>query len=441
MLKGIFVAVSNVLKALALLPGFLLFPLLISGGIIGYMASRSLPSDAIVVAPDSTREGRWAQDLDYVVQVLTSRHADAFYVADEADWLAFAADIRENIATLTDEEITFRLMQLVGRVRDGHTGIALTGMWADLLENYNYPLKLAYFDDGLFVVQAAYEAQPAIGAALIAVNGVSVDEIVTQLDDTLYYDEGNPYGRQTSIEALFARPARLYLGGIVTDLAQATFTFLPDDGETFDLNLNTYDTIPGSDFRGYDRFPVPVYRTYESEDRAVWFVHLPDSDAVYLQYNDAQVDFFEFVTTATQALQTASQESADKFIIDVRNNRGGSDLPFLLFHYRLQQTSLYVYGIMSRYTFSSGFSVIADLTLSGATIVGQPAGTRPNFFGNVLTSALPNSGLTLVYPTTAGMKLEDYGDAPLFSPDISVPFTSTDFFAGRDPYLEAILNP
>jgi hypothetical protein len=435
------VTVSNFRKALYLLPGLLLFPILVVGGVVGYIASRSLASSVPVVAADATREEQWAQDIDFLVQFLPSNHADAFYVADEEDWFAFAEDIRENIGTLTDDEITFRLMQLVGRVGDGHTGIALTGIGDDLWNDYNYPLRLAYFDDGLFVVQAAYEAQSAIGTSLIAVNGFSVDEIVTRLDDSLYYDEGNQYGRFTSIEALFIRPARLYLGGIVSDLTQATFTFLSADGEEFDLSLNTYETIPDNDFTSDDRFALPVYRTYEREDRDVWFMHLPESDAVYLQYNDAQVDFFEFITTATQAMQTAIREDADKFIIDVRNNRGGSDLPFLLFHYRLQQTSLNVYGIMSRYTFSSGFSVIADLSLSDATIVGQPAGTRPNFFGNVLDSALPNSGLTLFYPTTIGMKFEEYGDAPLFLPDIPVPFTSADFFAGRDPYLEAILNP
>lgn len=427
-------------KSLFVLPGFLLFPVILSVVIVLYSAYRSIPADLSTTPPSDTREGKWAHDLEVVIQVLSTRHADPFYVADEAEWLASAAALRDDLAVLSDAEITLRLMQLVGKLRDGHTGIALTGLW-EALADHQYPITLAQFEDGLFVVRAAYEAESAIGASLVAVNGVDIEEIASRLEDTLYYDSGNSYGRSTSIEGLFTRPARLYLAGIVTELERATFTFRTPEGAVLELTLNAYESIPSGDFK-LGRLPqIPLYRTHESDDKDVWFSHLPEHRAVYLQYNDAEVDFFEFTTTSTQALQVALKENAEKFIVDVRNNRGGSDVPFLLFDHRLRQTSLDIYGIMSRYTFSSGFSAIIDLRLSGATIVGQPAGTRPNFFGNVRVTTLPHSGLTLVYPTTLGLaKVQPYGDAPVFMPDVPVALTSAEFFAGRDPYLEAILG-
>jgi len=73
-----------------------------------------------------------------------------------------------------------------------------------------------------------------------------------------------------------------------------------------------------------------------------------------------------------------------------------------------------------------------------ALLVGEPTGGRPNHFGEVKTFTLPYSGLTISYSTNYFRFAKD--DTPSLLPDIPAEPSSADYFAGRDPALEAILN-
>jgi hypothetical protein len=72
-----------------------------------------------------------------------------------------------------------------------------------------------------------------------------------------------------------------------------------------------------------------------------------------------------------------------------------------------------------------------------AILVGEPTGGKPNAPGDVLTFSLARSGLEVVYSTKLWRITE--GDPPWIAPDITVQLSSTDFFSGRDPVLEAVL--
>jgi hypothetical protein len=66
-------------------------------------------------------------------------------------------------------------------------------------------------------------------------------------------------------------------------------------------------------------------------------------------------------------------------------------------------------------------------------------GGSPNLYGDTRPVRLPASGQTL-YMATRYWERSTPGDARLtIEPDIPVDLTSDDYFAGRDPVLEAIL--
>lgn len=433
-------------SVLKLLPVVALFPALALAGLIGWSILSftlfSQPSDQPQTA--ETRDARWEQDIDFLRKELPERHVDPFYVTGEEEWRTEAQELRASVPESTDRELYFEMSRLVALLGDGHTSLsASTGTFSDQAELV-YPLDVRWFDDGPFVARASEEYQQAIGAEVVAVGGVPVDEVVERAGLARAFDYENPYGRRAEAEIALTYPLLLEAAGITQSLDEATYELQTPEGESLTVPV---ESAPGSDigFVGPDLEDMPLYWRGVIEDRIVWYEHLEDENAVYVQYNDALGNPLEAINTMTEALQLARSEEAGKLVFDVRNNTGGSSFPFLLIRQRMGEEPLgesgEVYGIMSRYTFSSGFDIITDLKkVNGATIAGQPAGTRPNFFGNVTSMELPNSGFTINYPTTHSDNFPEMGDARIYEPDLEASFNSEDFFEGRDPYLQSVLD-
>ena len=436
-------------RSLLALPGLVLFPLLIVGGVAGYIFTTYALTGQTAEQPTAaaTHKGRWQQDVDALTQQVLEKHINPFWVVSEGDFMAQAQELKAQAATLSDEEMLFGLMQLMGSIRDGHTRAIPDGMFEERYEE-SFPVEITWFDDGLFVTRVAQGAQEALGAQLVSVAGVPVKEMVTRIGPALSFDDGNPYGQRRKFERFVVRLLLLHAAGFIPDERAADFTFVKEgvnNGEPFTLTLEGQDEAE-IDLVGPDFTNPPLYWQGFTDDAVVRTSYLENEDAVYLQYSDSSGLGLDFIDASTRALQLARREGVDKLIVDVRLNTGGSELPSMLFNSRLGRHSFLqnggkLYVIMGRATFSAGFDVVSQLVNShNAVTVGQPAGTRPNFFGNVQEFALPNSGVITTIPTTLSTNFPELGNVRVYPPDLSVPFTSEDFFAGRDPYLEAALQ-
>ena len=426
------------------MPGLALFPFLIIAALLGFifLAFGFTGRTAGQTAPAETHAERWQQDVDALTQQILEKHVNPFWIVSEGDFMAQAQELKAQAANLSDEEMLFGVMKLMGSVGDGHTYVTPEGIFEEAA-NKRFPVEITWFDNGLFVTRAAPETQEALGAQLIAVEGISIEEILARVEPALTYDDGNPYGRRTEFEWFVARPLLLYAAGLIPDEAAGEFTF-SRDGESFTLTLGGRDR-DSFNLVGPDLSEVPLYWQGVLDDVTARTTYLENEGAVYLQYNSSTEIGFNFTDASVRALRFARREGAKKLIVDVRRNTGGSNLASELFSYRLGQHPFLqnggkLYVIMGQDTFSSGFDVVSQLVRPyGAVTVGQPAGTRPNFFGNVGSFTLPNSGITVGVPNTLSPNFPELGDVRVYPPDLEVAFTSHDFFAGRDPYVEAAL--
>ena len=100
-----------------------------------------------------------------------------------------------------------------------------------------------------------------------------------------------------------------------------------------------------------------------------------------------------------------------------------------------------LFSVIDVGTFSS--AVLNSIKLereTEATTVGESTGGRPNHFGEVRTFSLPNSELLVWYSTKYFEAYPELGDAPSFEPEVHIPLSSEDYFGGRDPVMEWILD-
>lgn len=136
----------------------------------------------------------------------------------------------------------------------------------------------------------------------------------------------------------------------------------------------------------------------------------------------------------------------EKLILDLRYNGGGDGsmaIPFVnelikREHSINQPGRLYV--LVGRKTFSASVSFLGEVKDHTAAIfVGEPPRSPYNHFGDPTSIDLPNSGMQLDVSNRYWQFSTSDDESPTIPVRYPAPFSSDDYFAGKDPALDAIL--
>jgi C-terminal processing protease CtpA/Prc len=76
---------------------------------------------------------------------------------------------------------------------------------------------------------------------------------------------------------------------------------------------------------------------------------------------------------------------------------------------------------------------------TSAVFAGEPSGSRPNFVGESAPTTLPYSGLQMTI-STRYHQTDDQDQRTWIAPKIPVELSSEEYFANRDPVLDAVLR-
>ena len=148
------------------------------------------------------------------------------------------------------------------------------------------------------------------------------------------------------------------------------------------------------------------------------------------------------MTAAADAMTAAlDADQVDRVIFDMRYLQGGNGdikiLDVLINEPHLKGPGALTV-LIGRENVSAATQVAFLLdTQTDALLVGEPTPARANNFTCPCSDlTLPNSGFTVSVPLH-----QDYtgDDRPEVAPDVPMSLSSADFFAGRDPVLEAAL--
>ncbi len=410
-------------------------------------------------AAGASADGRQA-DLDFVANQVPPLHANFFYQLDPAAYAQAAANIAANIDTLTDAEFYVQLTALIAMAGDPHTAIYLNGSAASAAGFQPFPLIFRWLDDGVFLTAADSSYARALGAQLIQVGGVPIDQVGAQLATLIPHvnDQWVHY-----YAALYLRGQQILQGlHIVPAGATSPFTFRTLAGEVF-----TLDVAPGP-AASASYLPDPntgIYPDYLSNtSQYYWFTYSAANRLLYFKYNAcADMPGNPFSTFAATVLANVDGNPIDTFVYDLRGNNGGDSAlwnpllngltaryPSLLLNPRFR-----IYGIIDKGSFSSGSldamflkqpvaanvaALFPNVDMSKLVqIMGEPTGGATGGWGDVVGFTLPSSGLVGQYSTQYINGPSYVAPGPSFVPDIAIGTRSTDFFARHDPVMAAIL--
>jgi hypothetical protein len=338
---------------------------------------------------------------------------------------------------LSDAAMTPEIQRLLAHLGDGHT--LLGGPLPRQI-----PLSFYDFSDGMFVIDAPEECR-CIGERLVSLGATPIQDAVRKITPFLSVDNAmgvrlqapvylrsTPYLRAADIAPSEAEVAVSLAG----PRGQHVFAAKPTDTPSFRRRLPPSKLATAG--------PVPLYLQHVNDN--YWFEILPDGRSLYFQFNQVLDMPGNSIEQFAVKLRTALGSARIRnLVVDIRLNSGGNlnlfpPLLRAIITFETTRTGARTYAIIGRQTFSAAQVFVNDLDrYTSAVFAGEPTGSRPNFVGESAPTVLPYSGLQMTISTRYHQS-DDQDRRTWIAPKIPVELVSEDYFANRDPVLDAVLR-
>lgn len=403
---------------------------------------------AQVRTEDSVR--KWEADLAFFRERLLAIHPEPFHSLSRESFDRMLEGLRTDLPKLSDDQIVVRLSKILASLGqgDGHTGLNLSN------PRFGYhfvPLGFYQFTDGIFVKASAPSYRDALGARLLSVDGVPVEEILPRIREITEGD--NDMSRMSWSMRALVIPEILHALGVAKSKQGPEYRLRRRDGKEFTLRaepLSLRDPVewvsaPTSSALYLRRAGTHPYNPHDLKAH-FWYEYMPNEKLLYVNYsavaNTADETVAEFFR---RVFAFADSNPVDKFVLDMRLNGGGNNFlnrPILHGLIKRDETIArpgHLFVIIGRLTFSAAQNLVTLLDIhTSAIFVGEPSGGSPNHFGDAVTVALPNSGYPLRIASLRWQDSDPRDRRPWIAPDAAAELSSADYFAGGDPALEAI---
>jgi hypothetical protein len=384
------------------------------------------------------RPARWRADLSIFSHTLKSGQ---YEFAKRNDVAAFDAEIevlQRDAATLTDADITLRLMKLVAAANDGHSHVDLP-LFAPFRR---LPVTVDWYADGLAVTSASPEYSDALGLRVTRIGAMTPEHVLAAAAP--YISHENEFALRAESPGYLTTVELLQAIGAADADGRVHLTLERPDGTPVQRTVAPGSPMHWSLIDAFEARHTPRSVTRRHPDqRYYWFEYLPETRAMYVQYNVCENDPLQhFDVFAQTVLSVARSHPVTRWVIDLRENGGGSNRLIGPLREGLAQRAARepIAVLIGGHTFSAGVDAAIDFkTRLRATLVGGPTGGRPNGFGNAKTMTLPSSHLKVQYSTAYFLSLRS-ADPPALEPDVAASATLADALAGRDPVLDAALQ-
>ncbi|MBI4891656.1 MAG: hypothetical protein HY821_13610 [Acidobacteria bacterium] len=384
------------------------------------------------------RNARWLADADTLYQSIVALHPNPYTTTSRADFDAAYQKVRDSIPASTDAQVLLQLSRLAALANDGHTSLDFTQ--SSILRRY--PVAFRWFSDGLYLTTAPTAQASFIGRRVTRLGSRSFDEAAATIRPWISYDT-EPWFRYKA-QAAFQYHELLAAAGLVEPDAPLTLELATADGQTesIEIPLASAQTIEGPQPA---RPRNPLYRRNPNSN--YWFAWLEDSRTVYFQYNRcAESPLLPLNNFVRELIDFGKHNPVERLVFDVRENTGGNSKYFhdlmtalgaAYLSGEVPLPSAGAFGIIGKKTFSSGSLAAAEMRLSGITLVGETAGGRVSYFGEVKSVSLTNYRLTASVSTRL-IQVPGF-DGPLV-PDLEIDFPGTAYFADEDPFLDKLVT-
>jgi tetratricopeptide (TPR) repeat protein len=405
-------------------------------------------------AVDKAEAERWREDLRYMAEQMPLRHNNLFHTMTREQFDTAVRRLDERIPRLARHQIIVEMGRIAAMVGDGHTNVSPTR--DPKIGFRQLPVKLYLFKDGLFVRAAQRSHAELVGARVVKIGTADADEAVSRAGEIVGHD--NEMDIKFFAPHLLVMPEVLHALGLVADMEAVNFT-VEQDGKRREVVLRpagAADLIPPdtdttwmpkegwADMRDAGGAPAPLW--LKDPANKFWFEYLKDARTLYVQINQVGDKETETLADFTKrVLAFVEANAVEKFVLDLRLNRGGNGgllhtLEVGLIKSKLDQRGR-LFVLMGRSTWSAAQFLLNYLEEYTNTIfVGEPSGSKGNIYGDSRKITLPNSQITVRVSVYYWQDWSPWDTRPWTAPDVTAELSSEDYRRGADPALKAVLN-
>lgn len=383
------------------------------------------------------RNTKWIKDLNYMQKALPKKHINPFFKIDEKEFNNELATLKNSVYKLNDDQILSGIYRIIASIGDTHTSLYKE-------TSTIYPMQFYYFKEGIYVVDTIPEYKKALYTKLVKINGVNIETVQKNILPLIVNE--NSAVIKKYIPKYLMDAEILHGLNITSNIKSTLFTFENNQGEAFNLNINSLNSedLHGKFIiKGNFDTSYPLYM--QKSNLNYWYKYISKEKTLYFKYNKCQEDdnsktMEDFTGDMLKFMNT---HIVDKFVIDIRDNSGGSDkyigpiIDWIKNKEINNKTHLFV--IVGRTTFSS--AIINAVTLrkeTNATFIGEETSGKPNHYGSVKSFTLPNSKIEIQYSTQFNKTSTDNENT--FIPDKIIEISIKDYLDKEDPVLNYILK-
>jgi tetratricopeptide (TPR) repeat protein len=398
----------------------------------------------IVGRPDSSswsRDYGWRRDIDFLYEEVKRVNPDYHSAPLPVEFNQRYESLKRQVPQLSDEQILVSMNRMLAVLHQGHTW--LRGLTNSRIPARRLPVNLWVFPEGIFIVDAIDQHKDLIGSRLVRIEDVPAGEALRRVNETQSVDGDNEY---LLIGQSLLRLTPFLKGlGIVPSTETVRLTLRKATGEELNVALRTQASEFGLKLGPPPGSNPPLF--LRNVRQAHWEQPLPEQDSLYVQLNQVAPGERETLEAFGLRLRSKLSESGAKnLILDMRHNTGGTTARYpqllrtLIAFSQLPETQIYV--LIGRATYSAAANLITDLErLANPIFVGEPSSQCCALYGDDSQFTLPfskiNGGVSAVKWNLSGNVFDGRRE---ITPQVPVVLTAKDYFAGRDPALEAVFR-
>ena len=368
------------------------------------------------------------EELVQLFSVLSENHKSFFNSVKRKD----AYDILNSLLLKeegSEAEEFFDLLRISAIAHDSHTSV-----YADesvLSAMHIIPVAFKKFGDRLFIIAAGRDYEELIGKAVKEINGYSFSSIIELSRDVIPND--NDVFLSASLYSNYMRILEFYSYIGISDSSDS-IEIETEDGLIMEVKAASYSNQIDLVF-AQKAIPSTLnpYSIYSA-------MLLPCEDALLINYHScSEMDGYPFNEFSDDVLDLIRERGCRKIIIDLRYNGGGNSeiiRPLIDGLKEIKRSDdIAIYVLIGEQTFSSAIlnaEMLKDQL--GAVLAGNPTGGSASHYGEVITDALPYSGIPFQYSTKY---FRNKIKGPII-PDIMIEENIDDYVNGIDSALKAL---
>jgi len=393
----------------------------------------------------------WRSDLKFLQNTVHTDYPFLFKKTTAVDFDAKVDKLYEAIPNLAAHEIIVGLARIVSSFEYGHTSLSLR---QTPVEFHRLPINLYQFNDGMYVQGAHKDYQAVLGAKLLSVEGVPVEEALKMVRPVVPA-ENDQYFKAFGINYLCI-PEVLHAQGITKELKTNVSMTFELNGTRFERTINgvaglrvptQYSLIQqdGEWLDARNSGDAPMYLKHL--DKIYYYEYIPEKKTVYVRHSQIQDDPSEDIPSFyTRVFDFIEKNDVENLVIDVRLNGGGNNYKNKAVITRIiesqkinQQGNLFV--IIGRRTFSACQNLVNEMSnYTNAMFIGEATAENINFYGDNRRVELPKSKIPAFLSFAWWQDKPQWENGDGTNPHIPIDLSFNDYKTNADPVLEAALN-